>query len=91
MLDYLWIRYGQELKDYTILHTAQKNMWLRGWKKQWKTTCLMAFLRINKSFIVAKVNIKIRHKNKIEVDNIQLPVGRNYKYIVDDFLNKTDK
>ena len=46
------------------------------------------FMRVHKSFIVAKEKIKLVHKGKIEFDNIYVPVGRNYKPAVEEFLNR---
>ena len=44
------------------------------------------FMRVHKSFIVAKEKIKLVHKEKIEFDNICVPIGRNYKAAVEEFL-----
>jgi DNA-binding LytR/AlgR family response regulator len=45
-------------------------------------------MRVHKSFIVAKEKIKLVYKGKIEFDNITVPVGRNYKAVVEEFLNR---
>jgi DNA-binding LytR/AlgR family response regulator len=46
------------------------------------------FVRVHKSFIVAKPKIQVVHKNKIELGSISIPIGRNFKENVDALLKK---
>ena len=89
LLDYRTITYAQGLKDYTILHTREKKYVVKGSVKAFEDFLPADFfLRVHKSFIVAKEKIKIVHKGKIEFDNTYVPIGRNYKSVVEEFLNR---
>ncbi len=89
LLDYRTITYAQGLKDYTILHTREKKYVVKGSVKAFQDFLPADFfMRVHKSFIVAKEKIKLVHKGKIEFDNIYVPVGRNYKPVVEEFLNR---
>ena len=49
------------------------------------------FMRVHKSFIISKNKIRLVHKNKIELDEIMIPIGRIYKEAVDQFLQSRGK
>lgn len=87
LIDFRSINYAQGLKDYTILHTTGKKYVVKGSVKSVEDFLPQDFfIRVHKSFIVAKNKIRILHKNKIEFDNTYIPVGRNYKTAVETFL-----
>ena len=89
LLDYRTITFAQGLKDYTILHTRNKKYVVKGSVKAFEEFLPGDFfLRVHKSFIVARNKIKLVHKGKIEFDNTYVPIGRNYKGVVDEFLNR---
>ncbi len=89
LLDYRTITYAQGLKDYTILHTPERKYVVKGSVKAFQNLLpAHFFLRVHKSFIVSKEKIKLVHKGKIEFDNIYVPVGRNYKSVVEEFLHR---
>ena len=89
LLDYRTITYAQGLKDYTILHTRERKYVVKGSVKAFQNFLpANFFMRVHKSFIVSKEKIKLVHKGKIEFDNIYVPVGRNYKAVVEEFLNR---
>jgi DNA-binding LytR/AlgR family response regulator len=44
------------------------------------------FIRIHRSFIVAVDKIKVAETTRLLIGNTNLPIGRNYKAIVSDFL-----
>ena len=84
MLDYRKIIFAQGLKDYTILHTNETKYVVKGSIKSFEDYLPNDyFVRVHKSFIVAKPKIQIVHKNKIELDSIAIPIGRNFKDTVD--------
>jgi DNA-binding LytR/AlgR family response regulator len=87
MLDARTISHAQGLKDYTILFTPENRFMVKGSVKA-ITDFLppSLFLRVHKSFIVAKRNIKLITKNKIEFEDISIPIGRSYKQEIDKFL-----
>ena len=93
MLDSRTISHAQGLKDYTILFTPKNKYMVKGSVKAIADFLPSSlFLRVHKSFIVAKEHIKLIVKNKIEFDDISIPIGRSYKQEVDKFFgeNKID-
>jgi DNA-binding LytR/AlgR family response regulator len=81
------ISHAQGLKDYTILFTTNKRYLVKGSIKFMLDFLPQEhFMRVHKSFIVALDRIRLVHKNRIDMGEIQIPVGRNYKLAVDDFL-----
>jgi DNA-binding LytR/AlgR family response regulator len=88
LIDYRTIIYAQGLKDYTILHTTDKKYVVKGSVKAFEEYLPSDyFLRVHKSFIVAKNQLKLVYRNKIELENVSIPIGRSYKDAVEDFLN----
>lgn len=89
LVDIRKIIYAQGLKDYTILHTADKKYVVKGSVKAFEEFLPSEyFLRVHKSFIVAKSQVKLVYKNKIELGNVSIPIGRSYKEALDGMLNK---
>jgi DNA-binding LytR/AlgR family response regulator len=87
LLDYRKIIFAQGLKDYTILHTDEKKYVVKGSIKAFEEYLPSdTFIRVHKSFIVARPLIKVVHKNKIELNAIAIPIGRNFKDAVDALL-----
>jgi DNA-binding LytR/AlgR family response regulator len=87
VIDYRDIIYAQGLKDYTILQTGKKKYVVKGSVKSMENYLpANFFIRVHKSFIVARNKIRLVHKNKIELEEITIPVGRHFKEAVDQFL-----
>jgi DNA-binding LytR/AlgR family response regulator len=87
LVDHRTIVYAQGLKDYTILHTTDRKYVVKGSVKAFEEYLPSEFfLRVHKSFIVAKSQLKLVYRNKIELDNVSIPIGRSYKDAVDNFL-----
>ena len=87
LIDYRTIIYAQGLKDYTILHTPDKKYVVKGSVKAFEEYLPSeSFLRVHKSFIIAKDQVKLVYKNKIELDNVSIPVGRSYKEALEQYL-----
>lgn len=87
VIDYRDIIYAQGLKDYTILQTTKKKFVVKGSVKTMeKYLPADFFMRVHKSFIVAKNKIRLVHKNKIELEEISIPIGRLFKDAVEQFL-----
>lgn len=92
LLDYRTIIFAQGLKDYTILHTGGKKYVVKGSIKSMEEYLPHEyFMRVHKSFIVAKPRIQIIHKNKIELESIAIPIGRNFKEMIDEYLLRTQR
>lgn len=70
----------QGLKDYAIIHTAGKKVVVKG---SVKSVHLLfppeKFIRVHKSFIVAKDKVRRIERNKIIIGQNEIPVGRNYR------------
>jgi len=89
VMDYRKIIFAQGLKDYTILNTEEKKYVVKGSIKAFEEYLPNDyFVRVHKSFIVAKPKIQLVHKNKIELGSISIPIGRNFKENVDALLKK---
>ncbi len=87
LLDYRRIVFAQGLKDYTILHTDESKYVVKGSIKACEEYLpTNYFVRVHKSFIVARPRIEVVHRNKIELGSVSIPIGRNFKEIVDSLL-----
>ncbi len=74
------VTHVQGLKDYAILYTPQKRYVVRITMKNMENILApYGFVRVHKSFIVAKDKLNLLHRNKIEFDDFQVPVGRKYR------------
>jgi two-component system, LytTR family, response regulator len=75
--------YLEALKDYTIIVTAQKKYSvLTSLGNLLKEKPFEQFIRIHRSYAVQKHFIERIKAQEITVNNIVLPVGRNYKEAV---------
>lgn len=89
LLDYRTIIYAQGLKDYTILHTEEKKYVVKGSIKALEEYLPGEyFVRVHKSFIIAKPKIQVVYKNKIELNSISIPIGRSFKETIDTILSR---
>ncbi len=81
------ITHVQGLKDYSILFTEDKKYVVNGSIKTiFESLPDSEFIRVHKSFIVAKQRIVSVQRNKIEFGDYQIPVGRVYKANLNEFL-----
>ncbi|WP_316811698.1 LytTR family DNA-binding domain-containing protein [Pedobacter heparinus] len=68
------------LKDYTIVHTAERRIITKGSVKHMTELFTEPnFIRVHKSFIVARNKISQIEKNKILIAGHQIPIGRVYR------------
>lgn len=87
--DILWI---EGLKDYIKIHVRDNTkpvvtrLSMKSMEEQLPPT---GFLRIHKSYIVAKQAITAVRKNSVFVGSMELPVGDNYKDSLEAFVNKS--
>jgi DNA-binding LytR/AlgR family response regulator len=82
------ISHIQGLKDYAIIYTPDKQYVIKGSIKN--TLELLRqeeFIRVHKSFIVAKKLITSFQRNKLEILNYKIPVGRVFKTELFDYLD----
>jgi len=70
----------QGLKDYAIIHAGTGKIVIKGSVKSMQQLFPdHQFLRVHKSFIVARELIRRIDKNRIIIGEHQIPIGRNYK------------
>lgn len=89
--DIVWI---EGLKDYVKIHlknTDNPIVARISMKALEEQLPLSLFIRIHKSYIVAKHYIKSIRKNSVFINNLELPVGENYKESVDAFVKNASK
>ena len=78
------ISHVQALKDYVIIYSEQAKYVVRSTMKEMEELLgAAAFVRVHKSFIIAKSKARFFTANKIEFDNFEIPVGRKYKKVVE--------
>jgi DNA-binding LytR/AlgR family response regulator len=78
------ITHIQGLKDYAIIYAPGKKVVVKGSvKSMLEIFPAVRFIRVHKSFIVAKDKINRIEKNRIVINDNLIPIGRNYKEEVD--------
>ena len=78
----------QGLKDYAIIHASTGKIIVKGSVKYMEELFPdTLFIRVHKSFIVAKDKIRRIEKNRIIIGDHQVPVGRNYKSAIDRLIS----
>lgn len=87
VVDRLAISHIQALKDYVIIYCAEKKYVIRSTMKEIEELLgNFDFMRVHKSFIVAKQHIQALSSSGIECNNFEIPVGRKYKANVEAYL-----
>lgn len=86
------ISHVQALKDYAIIYCGSEKHVVRSTMKEMEGLLGSAwFLRVHKSFIIAKSRTRFFTSNKIEFENFEIPVGRKYKKAIEEHLLETKK
>ena len=81
------VTYIQGLKDYAIIHHVLGKVVIKGPVKSMHAIFPeKLFMRVHKSFIVAKDKIIRIERNKIIIKDHQVPIGRNYKQEVEQWM-----
>jgi len=84
------ILYIESLKEYIRITTPHKSILTKYQLNQIEELLTRHhFLRIHRSFIVAKNKIETFSATDVEIGSKQLPIGRNYKEQVMEFLEGT--
>jgi DNA-binding LytR/AlgR family response regulator len=76
------ILFIESLKDYIKIHTIDKTIITQVPISTIEQRLPDNFLRVHRSFIVAKDKISAYTQHDIEIGKLQIPIGRNYKTIV---------
>ena len=81
------ISHVQAMKDYAIIYTTETKYVVRSTMKEMEELLgATGFLRVHKSFIIAKNKAGFFTSNKIEFENFEIPVGRKYKKLIENYL-----
>jgi DNA-binding LytR/AlgR family response regulator len=82
------VTHVQALKDYTIIYCGETKYVVRSTMKEMEELLgSTGFLRVHKSFIVAKQKIQMLSSSGIEFNQYEIPVGRKYKPAVEEYLS----
>jgi len=81
------ILFIESLKDYIKIHTIDKMIMTQVPISTIEQRLPDNFLRIHRSFIVAKDKITAYTQHDLEIGKYQIPIGRNYKMIVSQNFN----
>jgi DNA-binding LytR/AlgR family response regulator len=74
------IIYVQGMRDYLQIHTKEHRLVIHQTMNEFeKSLPSRQFIRVHKSYLVAVHHIKIIYGNSIEVDQVTIPIGNNYK------------
>ena len=76
------ILFIESLKDYIKIHTTEKTIITQVPISTIEQRLPDNFLRVHRSFIVAKDKITAYTQHDLEIGKLQIPIGRNYRTIV---------
>jgi DNA-binding LytR/AlgR family response regulator len=81
------VTHVQALKDYVIIYCAEEKYVVRSTMKEMEGLLGTAdFIRVHKSFIIAKQKANFYAGAKIEFNGFEIPVGRKYRKDIDDLM-----
>lgn len=81
------ILFIESLKDYIKIQTLSKTIITQVPISAIEQRLPESFLRIHRSFIVAKDKITAYTQHDLEIGKYQIPIGRNYKAVVSKIFN----
>jgi len=79
------ILFIESLKDYIKIHTTNKTIITQVPISEIEQRLPDGFLRVHRSFIVAKDKITAYTQHDLEIGKQQIPIGRSYKSIVNTY------
>lgn len=85
------IRYVEGLKDYVKIYTDESPhpiLSLMNMKAMEQMLPASRFIRVHRSFIVAKDKIREIDRNRIVFGDVYIPIGDSYKQAFNDFLGR---
>lgn len=87
IVDLRKITHAQGLKDYTILFTEEKKYLVKGSVKAMEKYLPEShFIRVHRSFLIARDRVRVVNHNRIEMGEISIPIGKLYRDVVSHFL-----
>ena len=73
------ISYIESLKDYVRIHLKTDTLTVKYGISAFEKELDDRFIRVHRSYIVNKDKVTAFTKNDIEIENVEIPIGRNYK------------
>jgi len=73
------ILYAESLKDYIKIHFQKETLTIKESISSFEKRIDNRFIRIHRSYIVNSERITAYTKNDVEVGQIEIPIGNNYK------------
>ena len=80
------ILFIESLKDYIKIHTSSKTIITQVPISEIEQRLPDNFLRIHRSFIIAKDKITAYTQHDVEIGKHQIPIGRSYKALVSKYF-----
>lgn len=80
------IRYIESLKDYLRIHTTTESLVTKEKIGEFVEKLPQGFLRVHRSFIVNQLHITAFTATDIEIGQVEIPIGGNYKLEVTERL-----
>jgi DNA-binding LytR/AlgR family response regulator len=81
------ILFIESIKDYIKIHTADKTIITQVSISAIEQRLPDNFLRIHRSFIIARDKVTAFTQHDLEIGKYQIPIGRNYKMVVSKNFN----
>jgi two-component system LytT family response regulator len=82
------ILFVESLKDYIKIHTTDKTIITQVPISTIEQRLPDNFLRVHRSYIVAKDKITAYTQHDLEIGRLQIPIGRNYKAIIQGIFSR---
>jgi len=82
------ILYVESMADYVIVHVNEKKLVIKDRISQLEEKLpVSSFLRVHRGYIVNIQKVSAWYGNTLEIDEVKIPVGRNYKKQVSRFFS----
>lgn len=82
------IRYVESMRDYVYIHTGADKVITRMGISELEAMLGIAFLRVHRSYLVNCARVTAYNAETVFIDDHQLPVGTNYKKLVESAFQK---
>jgi len=80
------ILYIESLKDYIKIHLDGENHVTKSSISSFESKLDQRFIRVHRSYIINRDKITAYTKNDIEIGQIEIPIGENFRDNIDGFL-----
>jgi len=80
------ILYIESLKDYIKIHLVRENHVTKSSISSFETKLDQRFVRVHRSYIINKDKVTAYTKNDIEIGQIEIPIGENFRENISAFF-----